>query len=135
MLKKVWSLPYIVTFYFTPEKVERPKQLYFKKPYGNSKGLDQLYNLASEIEPYSPIFDLLEERGWDIDYTKKSKLFVKANNIEIYEEFFEVLNIFVNGNNILGDMISKIKINDYIIKHDIFLLLKIFSKIKINKSN
>ena len=45
---------------------------------------------------------------------KKSKLFVKANNIEIYEEFFEVLNIFVNGNNILGDMISKIKINDYI---------------------
>ena len=56
----------------------------------------------------------MEERGWDIDYTKKSKLFVKANNIEIYEEFFEVLNIFVNGNNILGDMISKIKINDYI---------------------
>ena len=77
----------------------------------------------------------MEERGWDIDYTKKSKLFVKANNKEIYEEFFEVLNIFVNGNNILGDMISKIKINDYIIKHDIFLLLKIFSKIKINKSN
>ena len=111
------------------------KKVYFKKPYGNSKGLEQLYNLASEIEPYSPIFDLLEERGWDIDYTKKSKLFVKANNIEIYEEFFEVLNIFVNGNNILGDMISKIKINDYIIKHDIFLLLKIFSKIKINKSN
>ena len=56
----------------------------------------------------------MEERGWDIDYTKKSKLFVKKNNIEIYEEFFEVLNIFENGNNILGDMISKIKINGYI---------------------
>lgn len=104
---------YIVTFYFTSEKVERPKQLYFKRPYG-TEGLEQLYDLASEIEPYSPIFDLLEERGWNIDYTKKSKLFVKANNIEIFEEFFEVLNSFVNGNNILGDMISKIKINDYI---------------------
>ena len=104
---------YIVTFYFTSEKVDLPKQLYFRKPYG-SKGLEQLYNLASEIEPNSPIFDLLEERGWSIDYTKKSKLFVKANNIEIFEEFFEVLNLFVNGNIILGDMISKIKINDYI---------------------
>ena len=104
---------YIISFYFTSEKVEKPKQLYFRRPYGG-KGLDQLYDLSSEINPYSPIFDMLEERGWDIDYTKKSKLFVKANNIEIFEEFIDIINSFVNGNNILGDMLSKIELNDYI---------------------
>ena len=57
---------------------------------------------------------MLEERGWDIDYTKKIKLFVKANNIEIFEEFIDIINSFVNGNNILGDMLSKIELNDYI---------------------
>ena len=58
---------------------------------------------------------MLEERGWKIDYTKKNKLFAKANNYEIFEEFIDVLNSFINGkNNILGEMISKIKINDYI---------------------
>ena len=51
--------------------------------------MEDLYNLASEIHPYSPIFDMLEERGWKIDYTKKNKLFIKANNIEIFEEFID----------------------------------------------
>ena len=105
---------YIISFYFSSEKVYNPKQLYYTKPDGD-EGLVDLYNLASEIHPYSPIFDMLEERGWKIDYTKKNKLFVKANNIEIFEEFIDILNSFINGkNNILGEMISKIKINDYI---------------------
>ena len=61
---------YIISFYFSSEKVYNPKQLYYTKPYGD-EGLEVLYNLASEIHPYSPIFDMLEERGWKIDYTKK----------------------------------------------------------------
>ena len=105
---------YIITFYFSSYKVYNPKQLYYIKPDGN-KGLEQLYNLASEMPPYSPIFDMLEKRGWKIDYTKRNKLFVKANNIEIFEEFIDVINSFINGkNNLLGEIISKIKLNDYI---------------------
>ena len=103
---------YIVTLYFSSDKVSQPKQLYFRKPYGN-EGLEQLYDLASEINPYCPIFDMLEERGWKVDYTQKSKLFLMANSIDIFEEFINVLNSFVNGN-ILGNMISKIELNEYI---------------------
>jgi len=51
---------------------------------------------------------MLEERGWKVDYTQKSKLFLMANSIDIFEEFIYVLNSFVNGN-ILGNMISKIQ--------------------------
>ena len=57
---------------------------------------------------------MLEERGWKVDYTKRSKLFVKANNIEIFEEFFDVVNSFIKGYHILGNMIAKIELNDYI---------------------
>ena len=56
---------------------------------------------------------MLEERGWKVDYTQKSKLFLMANSIDIFEEFINVLNSFVNGN-ILGNMISKIELNEYI---------------------
>ena len=104
---------YIISCYFSSNKVKQPKQLYFHRPIGTN-GLAQLYDLATEINPYSPIFDMLEERGWKVDYTKKSKLFVQANNIEVFEEFFGVVNSFVNGNNILGNMIAKIELDDYI---------------------
>ena len=104
---------FIMTCYFSSNKVNNPKQLYYNRPYGN-RGLKQLYDLASDINPYSPIFDMLEQRGWTVNYTKKNKLFVMANHAEIFEEFFDVLNSFINGNNILGNMISNIKLNEYI---------------------
>ena len=104
---------YISSCYFSSDEVKQPKQLYFNRPFG-SNGLNYLYDLATEINPYSPIFDMLEERGWKVDYTKKSKLFVKANNIEIFGEFFDVVNSFIKGDCILGNMIAKIELNDYI---------------------
>ena len=104
---------YIITCYFSSEKVYKPKKLYSQNPYEN-QGIKQLYDLASDINPYSPIFDMLEQRGWEVDYTQKSKLFIKANSMDIFDEFFTALNSFINGNNILGDMLSKIKMNDYI---------------------
>ena len=104
---------YIMSCYFSSNKVNNPKQLYYNRPNGD-RGLEQLYDLASDINPYSPIFDMLEERGWNVNYTKKSKLFVMANHAEIFEEFFDVLNSFINGINILGNLISNIKLNEYI---------------------
>ena len=108
---------YIVSLYFSSNKVKKPKQLYFNKPNGGI-GLDQIYDLASEINPYSPIYDMLEKRGWEINYTKKSKLFIQANNIKIFEEFLDILNSFINGQNILGNMISTIELNEYITNYN-----------------
>ena len=108
---------YIVTLYFSSNKVKNPKQLYYSKPKWD-KGLEQLYNLASEINPYSPIFDMLEKRGWKIDFTKKSKLFIQANSVDLFKEFLEIVNSFVHGQNILGNMISKIKFDDYITSYN-----------------
>ena len=50
---------YIMACYFSSNKVNNPKQLYYNRPY-DIRGLEQLYYLASDINPYSPIFDMLE---------------------------------------------------------------------------
>ena len=52
---------------------------------------------------------MLEKRGWEINYTKKSRLFIQANDIKIFEEFMDILNSFINGENFLGNMISTIE--------------------------
>ena len=66
---------------------------------------------------------MLEKRGWEINYTKKSRLFIQANDIKIFEEFLDILNSFINGENFLGNMISTIEfyenIKNYIKDHRI----------------
>ena len=70
--------------------------------------------MSSSISSSNSIFTFLEEKGWKVPHSGKCKLFLRANNPKIIDEYLSLITMLIKGNDALFDLIGKIDFEKYI---------------------
>ena len=100
----------LITCYLSSFENECPKILYGEntEPKNLVKGEQILFNMSSSISSSNSIFTFLEEKGWKVPHSGKCKLFLRANNPKIIDEYLSLITMLIKGNDALFDLIGKI---------------------------
>ena len=106
----------LITCYLSSFENECPKILYDEntEPKNLVQGEKILYEMSSSVSSANSIFTFLEEKGWKVPHSGRCKLFLRANNPKIIDEYLSLITMLIKGNDALFDLVGKIDFEKYI---------------------
>ena len=107
----------VVTCYFTSEPVSNPKCLVDEEDPSWSEGACVLYQMSSTMANTKEPITHLVDYGWKLALSGESRLFVRANSLDVVEEFCKVaVSHLTHGVDALVHMLGRVSLATYIIK-------------------
>ena len=105
----------IVTCYFTSEPVSNPKCLVNEEDPSWSKGARVLYQMSSTMANTKEPITHLVDYGWKLALSGESRLFVRANSLDVVEEFCKVaVSHLTHDVDALVHMLGRVSLATYI---------------------
>ena len=105
----------VVTCYLTLEKISNAKCLVDKEDPLWTEGARVMYRMSSTMpNTNAPIVHLIDYR-WELPLSGESHLFVRANSLDVVEEFCKVaVSQFTHGTDALIHMLGRLSLTTYI---------------------